>query len=198
MILKNRIYIKNIEQYNQFRDWIFAQPPLKDKYGEDHSLITNFISYDNREINKAVPVFIGNHYEDAYIIRNCPYEFIQNQLREMCGDSYDNIKEGKLYNTPYKDYEIGQHVKIIKKYKGSWPTNFLLVEIVDYKGDNMRYSERYDGWSLVDEFAIWDSFKYAESSSVKALIRKIRKWKLPIGATVYCEGRKDYVFKVLK
>lgn len=200
----DRIYVKNNEQLDLFVKWIKAQPTLKDKYGRDCYLSDKLYDYDYGDIKKECPVFNGHYYEDAYIIRNCPFDFIQDRLKLMYGDSYDDIKNGKEYTSPIcnHNYEIGRHFKLIKKEKGNWSMTLkkYSVKVRIDKYSPMLYCEGNDTWNFWDDYIKYDEddcgiccFK-----SIKAIMRRIPKWKLPVGAIIKVRGRVNYVFKVLK
>lgn len=88
----DKIYVNSYDEYIQFRDWLKVQPKLKDKYGKEESLMSYFFDYWNKESwfdknreNVSHPVFSAPYYVDAYIIRNCPFDFIQKKLMLIYG-----------------------------------------------------------------------------------------------------------------
>lgn len=94
----DKIYVENWEQYTQFKNWCKEQPKLKDKYGKEVSL-TSYV-YDHTPNDKVFVAFSGPYYLDAYIIRNCPFDFIQEELMVNYGywsqsrikEYYDDVK----------------------------------------------------------------------------------------------------------
>ena len=204
----DKIYVKNNEQYKLFIDWVKAQPPLKDKYGRDNYLSDRLYDFEDVDIPDGhdCPVFKGEEYEDAYIIRNCPFDFIQNRLKEMYGSSYDDIKEGKMYASPSEknnDYEVGCHFKLLKKERWNWrPTPKKYdVEVHLDKYEQMRYCNGNDTWNFWGDYIHYDKNDYSDCrfGSIKAIMRRIPKWKLPVGAIVRVDnGRMNYVFQVKK
>ena len=83
----DKIYLSTYDQYIQFRNWLIEQPKLKDKYGKEVSLMKYFFDYCDKkywfdENGKDVthPVYSAPYYVDAYIIRNCPLDFVQEEL----------------------------------------------------------------------------------------------------------------------
>lgn len=83
----DKIYLSTYDQYIQFRNWLMEQPKLKDKYGKEVSLMKYFFDYWDKkywfdENGKDVthPVYSAPYYVDAYIIRNCPFDFVQEEL----------------------------------------------------------------------------------------------------------------------
>ena len=102
----DKIYLNNWEQYILFKEWCEKQPPLKDKYGVSGKLSDYLFQY-TEPFEKECPVFNAPCYLDAYVIRNCPFDFIQEELmlnygywsQERIKDYYDKVKnwsgEGK-------------------------------------------------------------------------------------------------------
>ena len=83
----DKIYVNSYDEYVQFRDWLKTQPKLKDKYGKEASLMSYFFDYwdeeswfDKNGENVTHPVYSAPYYVDAYIIRNCPFDFVQKEL----------------------------------------------------------------------------------------------------------------------
>ena len=85
----DKIYVNSWNEYQLFKEWCESQPTIKDKYGRDCK-ISDFFFYqwddqkhwDEKDCHPAMsaPVYI-----DAYIIRNCPLDFIQKELMANYG-----------------------------------------------------------------------------------------------------------------
>lgn len=89
----DKIYVNNWEKYTQFKDWCAKQPPLQDKYGVSCKLIDYVYKYDT-PFEGVRAVFNAPYYLDAYLIRNCPLDFIQEELMINYGHwSQKRIKE---------------------------------------------------------------------------------------------------------
>lgn len=203
----DKIYVKNNEQYKLFVDWINAQPPLKDKYGRDCSLSRHLYEFENIDIPRGheCPVYNGEEYEDAYIIRNCPFDFIQDRLKLMYGDDYyDDIKEGRVRTSPSedRDYEVGHHFKLLRKERGNWRTapKKYDVEVHLDTYEQMCYCNGNDTWNFWGDYIHYDEDDYGDCrfGSIKAIMRKIPKWNLPIGSIIKVDGRMNYEFRVVK
>lgn len=195
----DKIYVKNNEEYKLFTDWVKAQPPLKDKYGRECPLSQHLYDFDDVDIKGDCPVFNGHWFEDAYIARNCPYNFIQKRLKEMYGEEYySDIKNGRVFTSPSsnKEYEIGRHFKILKKERGTLKKFY--VEVRDNENKPMDYCNGNDTWNFYKDYIYEDDCGWCRFSSIKAIIRRIPKWNLPIGAIVKVDGRMNYVFQIKK
>lgn len=202
----DKIYINGYENYTKFIKWCEEQPEFKDKYGKECSLM-DYV-YKHKDFGEECRIaFMGPYYIDAYLIRNCPFDFIQKELKLNYGYNYLEIKEGKLYSTPFTTYEytIGKHfkctehpiVKYNRPYRGPW-----FISVYPPDENYMWYHPKTDTWDFSDEFVKceWAS-STAFTKTIKSLKRKILKWKLPVGTMVQVLGRyvdERYLFKVTK
>lgn len=88
----DKIYVSNREQYLEFKKWCEEQPLLTDKYGVKVPL-SRYVYKHSDEWNGGV-VFCGSYYADAYLIKNCPFDYIQKELMLNYGHwSQDKINE---------------------------------------------------------------------------------------------------------
>ena len=76
----DKIYVDSYDEYIMFRDWCNEQAPLTDKYGKTVRLSDYVYKYNESFYKNGAPVFMGPYYLDAYLIRNCPFDFIQREL----------------------------------------------------------------------------------------------------------------------
>lgn len=89
----DKIYVNSWEEYIQFKEWCKQQPPLLDKYGKKCKISDYLITGWDKENWKCHPIFSAPYYIDAYIIRNCPFDFIQKELMINYGHwSQERIK----------------------------------------------------------------------------------------------------------
>ena len=118
----DKIYVNTTNEYLQFKEWCEKQPPLFDKYGKKAFLTSYLYEYDEEQLkeDKCRPVFNAPYYVDAYVIRNCPFDFIQKELmlnyghwsQEKINEAYDIVMnrndDHKIYYTwlSEKDFEI--------------------------------------------------------------------------------------------
>lgn len=93
----DKIYVNTWEEYIQFKEWCEQQPSLLDKYGKSVKISDYLITGWDKENWKCHPIFSAPYYVDAYIIRNCPFDFIQKELMINYGHwSQERIKS--FYN----------------------------------------------------------------------------------------------------
>ena len=97
----DKIYVDSFEKYKLFKDWCMTQPKLKDKYGKETSLIDYVFKYTEWTDGAVLPVCKNPYYIDAYLIRNCPFDFIQEGLMLSYGKwTQDDIE--KAYDVVMK------------------------------------------------------------------------------------------------
>lgn len=90
----DKIYVDSFEKYKLFKDWCKTQPKIKDKYGRETSLINYVFKYTEWKEGAVLPVCSNPYYIDAYLIRNCPFDFIQEELMLSYGKwTQDEIEE---------------------------------------------------------------------------------------------------------
>lgn len=99
----DKIYLKSFETFTEFKKWCEAQPPIKDKYGREDK-ISNYLFYDwydpkywEKKDYPCHPVMSAPYYVDAYIIRNCPIEEVQEELMVNYGH-YSQKRLWEMYN----------------------------------------------------------------------------------------------------
>ena len=210
----DKIYINTLEQYDEFKAWCEQQPAIKDKYDKEVLLTKYLYDKPSQQPDTDFAVIMCPYYLDAYLIRNCPFEYIQKELKLNYGSSYEDIKNWKLYRKPTTDalYEIGTHYTCIKRpyygnankpIKGNW---FIEVQLPSHIDHFIWYHEIKSGsigtWDFSDEFVdcTWTS-SAATCKTVMSLRKRIKKWKLPIGSKVKLTGRyvdEEYVFLIKK
>lgn len=89
----DRIYVNSWGEYKQFKEWCEVQPSLTDKYGK-HVMLTVYLYPYNEEKGGCQSIFCAPYYVDAYLIRNCPFDFIQKELMVNYGHwSQEKINE---------------------------------------------------------------------------------------------------------
>lgn len=99
----DKIYVNSYQEYVLFKEWCEKQPPLKDKYGNKGYIKDYLFQVNENEINQeewSGCVMCAPYYIDAYIIRNCPLDFIQNELKFKYGywdekfvkEAYETVK----------------------------------------------------------------------------------------------------------
>lgn len=77
----DKIYVSKFEDYLLFKEWCKEQPKIKDKYGNECSILRYLYQWETFKDNEFYPILNAPYYIDAYLIRNCPFDFIQDELK---------------------------------------------------------------------------------------------------------------------
>ena len=182
----NFIYYPDITK----EEWDENEKMFKQKYPDEQ--------YD--EILWNTPI-----YFDIWLIRNCPFDFIQNRLKEQYGGGwsktaltdhneslYEQIKNRTSVYDTYVRPETGKKIKIEKilgmPFRDSnmyWhiETPYWIKDKRSNNKDSMWYNEDTDEWYTNDEQLPWTcSAKFVIGPLTKKNIyNMVRKWKLPKG-----------------
>lgn len=97
----DKIYLTSWESFKAFKEWCEAQPPIYDKYGKEdrisHYLFYGWYDPKYWKKDDCHPVMNAPYYVDAYIIRNCPIDEVQEELMVNYGH-YSQKRLWKMYN----------------------------------------------------------------------------------------------------
>lgn len=185
----DKIYTKSYQDYLNLLGWakdrVFTTPRGVKVIPQEFIIPSKLEYFQN---GKEIPIMYSPSYLDRYLYKNCPLQFVQDNLKRM----YNNVKElGETHIKP--EYEPCTKVKIIKK---GWSNNArdrwfvdVFFEHTEYR-DYFRYNRDYDYWLLPGEDDVYTSIGLILNISVKATIRKIiKEWKLPKGCKIVLNGR---------
>lgn len=210
----DKTYIKTWEEYESLVEWAkdreFICPngmkvyPMNYIYKcnkEDYEKSYNSFKENYPNEKFEFPVMNTPQYLDYFLIKYCPLEFVQNRMEEVYGWDYvKSVLNGTCEFDTYKR-DIGTKVKVIKYPLFSRNKNKLcekkkqmkfiyLREKIDDYYLNLWYNEDYNCWVSLNELGYYTSnMCHKNINSVKAMIRQIKKWKLPKGTVVDLAGR---------
>lgn len=198
----DKTYLNKWEDYEKLRDWCKDRevkfscfiPEEEPIYASD--FLCDYTKEKFEEIVKnhgEVVIWNTPTYFDVFLIRNCPFDFIQNRLKEQYGNDYEDIKSG---NSVYdRWFEFRKSAKNVWKFKmpkrrPNYNDEFIIIDLYNY-------SEGDHGWKL---YWHWDREKkiwvhpydmvesYCSSSydcgpGIKrgVLAKKIKSWNIPEG-----------------
>ena len=154
----------------------------------------------------GIPVMNTPCAMDYFLIKYCPIELVQERMKEVYDEEdYEAIKNGTSEYDKFVRPVGGKHVKIIKKpewnYTYKWFNEYLgkyrrtgysvtLTYPEHIEDAFTEYNEEFDVFLLPGELG---SITVAgqvrtDCMSIKAILRKIIKWNLPIGTIVHVFG----------
>ena len=117
----DKIYLDSKDNYLQFKEWCKQQPLLRDKYNKEISLTAYMYNQDDYSFKQAAPVFMAPYYVDAYVIKNCPFEFIQKEMminyghwsQEKINEAYDIVMHREEQNMLYYQWLSEKDFKVV-------------------------------------------------------------------------------------
>lgn len=117
----DKIYVDKFEDYLLFKEWCKKQQRIKDKYGDECSISDYLYQWESFENGESYPIFNAPYYIDAYLIKNCPFEFIQDQLKfnygyksqEWIDDAYNTVMNRNNENKNFYTWLTPDDFKIV-------------------------------------------------------------------------------------
>lgn len=204
----DKTYVTSYKDYTDYREWAvkhkFKCPNGMVLYPSDYIYEWDESDFDGE---REIPIMNTPQTLDYFLIKHCPLGFVQERMAIVYGEEYYNsVKNGTSVYDTFKSPKLGRKFKRINRgrfsrYNTLFPyyryndkgkrtnANSLFSIDVLYDGSCLWYNEEFDKFLLPYELGISTSSGARGCKTVKALMRKIRKWKLPIGAIVKVCGR---------
>lgn len=168
----DKIYVENREQYLQFKEWCEKQPPFTDKYGKTARLIDYVYKHDENWDGGVA--FMGPCYLDAYLIKNCPFDFIQKELMVNYGH-WSQEKINDAYQFVMNRTEENKEV-----YSWLTPDDFVIVDGI-ITMPNLETSD----YQLIKEGKLYNkpttNKKYTVGKHFKCIRHPDVKYNTPFG-----------------
>ena len=223
----DKTYVSNWSTFKEIRDWAENQS-FTLKNGEKINLIDYFYYPDlteeefnkyKEDYNKIYPeyeyeIVLWNTptYVDIWLIRNCPFEIIQDRLKEQYSggwsktaftdhnddDLYTQIKEYRSIYDTYQRNGLGKKAKVSFHNLFGNPIRdkkcFWWIEVDPYWLGKKRTSIETSPWyNKTDDMWYWDKEAMPWTSNIctkrgsmtkKNIVNLIKKWNLPKGTIV--------------
>lgn len=207
----DKTWCQSLMEFNEFKHWAINnkfKTPMGDTVDFTHRMY-NFDSTPEELMEeltnyRSILVMNTSEVEDYYLIKYCDIPFVQSRMKSVYGEEdYESIKNGTSeFDTFNRDSIAGTKVKCIKesefgkkdfhyKRKGKRFMVDYWIEIDDSSTDyNLWYNENLNHWTIGGrELEHHDSSVcHKPIKSRKALIRQIRKWRLPKDCLVMWKG----------
>ena len=218
----DKTWCQSLMEFDEFKHWAIKNK-FKTPMGDTVDFTLRMYSFDSKpeelmeELTNYRSILVMNTswVEDYYLIKYCDIPFVQSRMKHVYGEEYyESIKNGASeFDTFNRDSITGTKVKCIKesefgkkdfhyKRKGKRFMVDYWIEIDDSStGYNLWYNENLNHWTI-DGYELehhGSNVCHKPIKSRKALIRQIRKWRLPKGSIVEWKGcyyGDDMYFKV--
>ena len=209
MAALDKTYASSFEEWKEVMDWARTA-----KFTCPNGMVIKVINYCyypystdeeiKEEISRYGSIAIMNTpcEVDYFLIKYCPIQIVQDRMREVYEENYIiSVLNGTSKYDKFVRPEGGKHFKCIRKplynYPYKWINNYLNIKFkgyysvdVFYKNQLIWYNRDNDYWKLDHELGnISSSGATVHCQSIKALIRRFRKWNLPIGCKIRVCGR---------
>ena len=224
----DKTYISDWETFNEIRNWGLQQSvPLKDgtlvplrnfmynpdltKEEWDHNV--EWYQKDNPGCDWEAVLWNTPTYVDVWLIKNCPFQFIQDTLKEQYGggwsklaftdhndsDMYTQIKEGRSIYDTYQRNGLGKKSKVVfHNISGSWCRDKKCWWWIDVNpcwignkkiGRHLPdywYNEKSNMWYVDEELMPINSNYCHKNGSLtkKSIVNLIKKWDFPRGTII--------------
>lgn len=196
----DKIYLKDYNTYKDFLNWA-----KNTKYECPNGLVIEVYKYvygfwsDKDFINKEIPVLNSNYSLDYFLIKYCPFKFVQDRLKYLYNKEYFLIKSERSDFDKFIEVGIDKTKRKIKIIKNLNKRNYLYktpmgyyqkfsIEVKTSEGIPLFFNETLNRFLYNNELGEWDSTYLYFGRSLKALIRKIRNLNLPKNSTITATG----------
>lgn len=190
------------------------------KWYLDEGLMTqeeydNFIPFDHIS---GIPIWNTPRHFDVWLIRNCPFDFIQDRLKEQYGggwskETFTNPDEDNMYlqiknktscYDTYKRNGLGKNIRINKNlfpvFRSKLTCCVSTYIEIEFPDESVWYNDEYDCWPSRNDLrnqssGSSSSFSTKGHMKPKTIFRKLQKWDLPEGSKVHVEYLHKYTPK---
>lgn len=225
----DRTYLKTWDEYSKLKQWVETLGTVTDDYGNRFDLsryLYNRTEEDFASLSDGddLSVWSTPRHIDIWLIRNCPLDFIQDNLKEQYSggwsktaltgynpdDQYTQILERRSVYDTYERNGLGKEARIKIDYTvNDRFKDSHMVWWIDIMDLGWWYRESTDSWNN-DTFDMHNQDSECMSDKIytgylsrKKLLRWIRKWDLPAGTKISVTGEydrhvmKEFTVKVL-
>jgi len=220
----DKTYITSYEVYDKIRNWA-RDKIIQLKNGQEIKLIDlvyypdiTLEDWKEQEANykKEHPdwqfdVILWNTpiYVDVWLIKNCPFEEIQDRLKEQYGggwskqaftehnneDMYEQIKNGTSIYDTYQRNGLGKKAKVLfKTIRGSWIRDKKLLWWITIESPHgFWYNKDTNSWHQEEELIPITSnvCNFNGTLTKKNIVNLIKKWDLPKDVVLRFEASYD-------
>ena len=186
----DKTYTDSYQDYKEFKDWADTQTI---RFFDGHKecigdWVWEYEEEDFTNLNgRELPVMNTPTWLDAYLIQHCQSAFVIDRMRQVYGEeSFNELRTVDLTAPPSAEFKQNRRI-VIKPIKGR--TKFPLNNKCFQKfrrnwmlqsNDSLWYNMDTKRWVRADQYYPHDT-NTSDVSSVKALIRQLRKQYLPTG-----------------
>lgn len=199
----DKTYTNSYKDYREFKNWADKQTLT---FSNGHKVcIGDWVwEYEKEDFDGGeIPIMNTPTWLDIYLIQNCKSDFVLNRMKSVYGaESYEEFKTVDLTSQPSGDFKQNRRIT----FKRTDRTKFPLHK-KPYGGKTKWRLRCNDDFWYNDETKTWTSYdshyphntNTAHITSIKALVRHLRKQYLPKGVVFTISGRyvgEEYLVQV--
>lgn len=188
----DKTYIDNYKEYKEFKDWANNQfvtffNGYKDRIGD-------WVWYYEEEDfeNGEIPIMNSPNWLDAFLIKNCKIEFVVNRMKNVHSEKFVKDSFTADFQLIPKGFEKNRkiHIKIFSRTK-------FPIHNKPYSGKTKWWLSCLGDFQFHTDTGVWTHNKHlypydtnvSHVTSLKSLVRHLRKQYLPKNAQFYIYGR---------
>ena len=188
----DKTYTDSYKDYKEFKDWADAQTLT---FFNGHKVCIGDWVWDYEEEDfdgGEIPIMNTPTWLDIYLVQNCKVKFVLDRMEEVYGrDSCKEYLSVDLTAGPPKEFQKNRKISVVRNKNTEFPLHTKPYGGIKYWwlqcNDNFRYNSETNTWISPDSNYPWDT-NTAHVTSVKALVRHLRKQYLPKGITFRLSG----------
>jgi len=199
----DKTYTDSYKEYKEFKTWADTQVLIffdghKERIGD---WVWNYEEKDFQ--NGEIPIMNTPTWLDIYLIQNCKNDFVLNRMKSVYGkNSYKEYQTVDLTAKPPKEFQQNRKISISKCKTTKFPLHskpyngkFWWLQCDD---NNFLYNDETKIWTSWDNYYPHNT-DTAHITSIKALVRHLRKQYLPKGISFTLMGTyigEEYLVKI--
>lgn len=200
----DKTYAASYTEYKRLKDWASTQ--YVTFYDGYKVAVSNFIYEWEEEdfLRGDIPVMYSPPWLDIYLIQNCKIDFVIDRFKEVYSkEEFEEFLSTDLTAKPSKEFQQNRKI-VVKLYDRSRfrlhnkPFKGARKWFLQCNNHNFWYNDKTKKWVDSHHYYPWNTNTTAVSS-VKSLIRHLRKQYLPKGIIFRLSGRyigEDYLVYV--
>lgn len=189
----DKTYTDSYEEYKEFKDWADKQELTF--FNGYKVCIGNWVwDYEKEDFEDGeIPIMNTPTWLDIYLIQNCKIKFVLNRLKSVYGkDSYKKFMTVDLTAFPPKEFQQNRKIVITRSKYTKFPLHKKPYGRMKcwwlQSNDMFGYNDETKTWVSPDVYYP-NNTNTAHISSIKAIIRHLRKQYLPKGISFTISGR---------
>ena len=198
----DKTYTDSYQDYKEFKDW--ADKQILTFFDGHKECIGNWVwEYNEKDFDgQEIPIMNTPTWLDIYLIQNCKSKFVLDRMKEVYDEkSYKEFQSIDLTANPPQEFQQNRKISIVKTHETKYPLHSKPYNgykwLLQCDDDNFWYNDNTKVW------ANWNYYPYntntADLTSVKAVVRHLRKQYLPKGITFKLIGRyvgEEYLIRI--